>query len=71
MKISFRPEEHNESICLQYHAKDRPSNDNKQEANTKRNCSLHSIATDHKENEGSMHNVCVCVRERENQTLKF
>jgi len=37
-------EEYNESICLQNHAQNRPSYDNQQEANTKRNCSLKILA---------------------------
>lgn len=39
-KESQQPEEYNEPICLQNHAQNRPSNYNKEEANTEWNCSL-------------------------------
>lgn len=44
------PEQDDEPICFQYHSQYGPSNNNKEESNTKRNCSLHSNHTAQKVN---------------------
>lgn len=66
-KRFYLPEEYNEAICLKNHSQNWPSDNNKEEANTKRDSSLHSERSTSSIEKGAIveHHTCT---EHENKS---